>query len=89
LEGRRFLLSLLGTNLERREERLTEEQAQGLYSFDGRDLSVELEELHKRMARIESERATEAVQLSWSVKKIWACFAFGTSLSVRSRLRMY
>jgi hypothetical protein len=32
-------------DLERREEKLTEEQAWGLHPFNGRDLSVRLEEL--------------------------------------------
>jgi hypothetical protein len=49
---------------------LAEEQARGLYSFDGRDLSVELEELHGHVARLESERAAEAVQLSQSIMEI-------------------
>jgi hypothetical protein len=49
---------------------MTEEQAQGLYSFNGRDLSAELDELHGRVARIESECTAEAVQLSWSVMEI-------------------
>jgi hypothetical protein len=57
-------------DLERREEKLTEEQALGLYSFDGRDLSVELEELHGHMAGVESECAIEAVQLSWPIIEI-------------------
>jgi hypothetical protein len=35
-----FTLSVWETDLEQREEKLAEEQAQGLYSFDGRDLSV-------------------------------------------------
>jgi hypothetical protein len=39
-------------DLKRREEKLAEE-ARGLYSFNGRDLSVELEELHERVAEIE------------------------------------
>jgi hypothetical protein len=46
------------------------EQVQGLYSFDGRDLSMELEELHERVAGVESERATKAVQLSQLVMEI-------------------
>jgi hypothetical protein len=37
------------------EEKLVEEHAWGLYSFDGRDLLAELEELHERMAGIDSE----------------------------------
>jgi hypothetical protein len=59
------------TYLERREERLAEEQARGLYPFDGRDLSVELEELRRRVAGVESECVTEVVQLSWSVMEIF------------------
>jgi hypothetical protein len=43
-----------GTDLERWEEKLAEEQAQGFYSFDGRGRSVELEELRRRVARVES-----------------------------------
>jgi hypothetical protein len=38
-------------DLERWEE-FTEEQAPDLYSFDGRDLLVELEELRERVARV-------------------------------------
>jgi hypothetical protein len=49
---------------------LAKEQAQGLYSFDGRDLSAELEELHGCVAKIESKRAVEAVQLSQLVMNI-------------------
>jgi hypothetical protein len=70
LEGHRFLLSLQETDLEQWEEKLAEEQARGLYSFDGGDLSEELEELHECMVGVESERTTEAVQLSWSVMEI-------------------
>jgi hypothetical protein len=51
-------------DLERWEEKLAEEQAWGLYSFDERDLSAELEELHEHMAGIESERAAKVIQLS-------------------------
>jgi hypothetical protein len=36
----------------------------GLYSFNGRHLSAELEELRGRVAGIERECTTEAVQLS-------------------------
>jgi hypothetical protein len=32
-----------------------EEQAWGLYSIDGQDLSIKLEELHERVTRIEGE----------------------------------
>jgi hypothetical protein len=49
---------------------LAEEQAWGLYSFDGWDLSTKLEELRERMAGVESECAVEAVQLSRSVMEI-------------------
>jgi hypothetical protein len=49
---------------------LAEEQAWGLHSFDGRDLSVELEELRECMAGVENECAAEAVQLSQSVMEI-------------------
>jgi hypothetical protein len=59
-----------GTDRERQEEKLAEEQARGLYSFDRRDLSVELEELHERVAGVENECVTEAVQLSRSVMEI-------------------
>jgi hypothetical protein len=51
-------------------EKLTEEQARGHCSFDGRDLSVELEELRGHMAGVESERIAEAVQLSQLVMEI-------------------
>jgi hypothetical protein len=52
------------SNLERQEERLAVEQAQGLYSFDGRDLSVKLENLHQRVAGVEDKRVAKAAQLS-------------------------
>jgi hypothetical protein len=42
---------------------LAEEQACGLHSFDGRDLSVELEELCSHVARVEDERDAEARKL--------------------------
>jgi hypothetical protein len=48
-------------DLEWREEKLAEEQTQGLNSFDGRNLSVELEELHGCMAGVESECTAKAV----------------------------
>jgi hypothetical protein len=57
-------------DLEWREEKLAEEQARGLYSLDGRDLSMELEELHGCVVGIESERTTEDVELSQLVKEI-------------------
>jgi hypothetical protein len=71
LEGRWFFLFVQETYLERQEERLAEEQARGLYPFDGRDLSVELEKLRRRVAGVESECVTEAMQLSWSVMEIF------------------
>jgi hypothetical protein len=58
------------TDLEWWEEKLAEEQAWGLHSFDGMDLSVELEELHERVVGVGNERATEAMQLSRSVMEI-------------------
>jgi hypothetical protein len=64
LEGRRFLPSVQEIDLEHWEEKLVEEQARGLYSSDRRDLSRELEELHEHVARVESEHATKAAQLS-------------------------
>jgi hypothetical protein len=50
---------------------LAEEKAWGLYSFDGRDLSVKLEEFREQVVGVESECVAEAVQLSWSVMKIF------------------
>jgi hypothetical protein len=50
--------------LERREEKIEEEQAHGLHSVDGRDLLMELEGLHKLMVEVESEYVTEAMTLS-------------------------
>jgi hypothetical protein len=46
------------------------EQAWGLYSFDERDLSVEPEELHEHVARVEGECAAEAVKLSQSIVEV-------------------
>jgi hypothetical protein len=64
LEDCQILLSLWETDLEVCEMKLAEEQARGLHSFDKRDLSVKLEELHSCVARVEDERATEAGKLS-------------------------
>jgi hypothetical protein len=64
LEECQILLSLQEMDLEVWEVKLVEEQTCGLHSFDGRDLSVELEELHMRMAGVEDERATKARKLS-------------------------
>jgi hypothetical protein len=62
LEGCWFFLSLQEIDLEWQEEKLVEEQAWSLYSFDGRDLLAEQEEFCKRVAGVESERPAEAVQ---------------------------
>jgi hypothetical protein len=83
-----------GTYLEWWEEKLAEEYAHGLYSFNGRDLLVELEELHGQVPRVESERVTEAVQLSQSVMEIsdalvdLGVFHIRESLHNRGQLRM-
>jgi hypothetical protein len=52
-----------GTNPEWWEEKLAKEQAQFLYSFNERDLSVELEELHRHVVVVQRERAAEVMQL--------------------------
>jgi hypothetical protein len=52
------------TDLELQEERLAEEQVQGLYSFNGRDLWVELEKLRERVAGVVDQHVAEAEQLS-------------------------
>jgi hypothetical protein len=50
---------------------------------------VELEDLCESVAWVESEHTTEAMQLSRSVMEISdVCFLFGTSLHIRSQLRM-
>jgi hypothetical protein len=49
---------------------LAEEQARGLYSFDGHDLLAKLEELHERVAGVEIECGTKAVKLSRSFLEI-------------------
>jgi hypothetical protein len=56
--------------LERREEKIEEEQAHGLHSVDGRDLLMELEGLRKLMVGVESECIAEAVTLSRSIMEI-------------------
>jgi hypothetical protein len=58
LSGRQFNLSVQEVDL------YHWSLAQDLYSSDRRDLSVELERLHKLVPRDENERATEAEQLS-------------------------
>jgi hypothetical protein len=57
-------------DLEVQEVKLAEEQACGLHSFDGRDLSMEIEGIHARVDGIEGERITEARQLSQLVVEI-------------------
>jgi hypothetical protein len=51
-------------DLESQEEKLVVEWEWGLYSFDGRDLSAELKQLHERVAGIEGKRTAEAMKLS-------------------------
>jgi hypothetical protein len=68
--GCQFTLSVWDMDLERREEKLVVDQAWGLYSFDGRDLSTELEKLCEHMAEVEDKYTAAAVQLSRSVMEI-------------------
>jgi hypothetical protein len=70
LRGRQFILTMRGMDLKRWDDKLAEEQAHGLYSFDGSDLSMELEELRGRVAEVESKCVIEVVQLSRSVMEI-------------------
>jgi hypothetical protein len=53
-----------------REAKLAEEQARNLHSFDGRDLSTELEQRHARVAWVEDECIIEAGMLSTLVVRI-------------------
>jgi hypothetical protein len=46
------------------EAMLAEEQVHDLHSFDGQDLSAELDKLHVCMVRVEVECTTEAGKLS-------------------------
>jgi hypothetical protein len=71
LEERQILLSLQEMDLERREEKLAEEHAHGLYPFDGRGLLAKLEELREHVAGVESERVAKAMKLSRSVMEIY------------------
>jgi hypothetical protein len=57
LSGLQFILSVQESDLERQEEMLAVEQAQGLYS-------AKLENLHERVAGVEDKRAAKAAQLS-------------------------
>jgi hypothetical protein len=70
LSERQSDLSMQEMDLERLEGELAEDQARGLYSFDGRDLSAEVEKLRKRVVGVEDEQAIEVEQLSWSVREI-------------------
>jgi hypothetical protein len=60
LEEPQILLSLQEMDLEVRVAKLAEEQARGLHSFDGWDLSVELEEHRTDVAGVKDEHTTEA-----------------------------
>jgi hypothetical protein len=51
-------------DLDVQEAKLVEEQARGLHSFDGRDLSVEQEELQAHVAGVRDEHAPKAGELS-------------------------
>jgi hypothetical protein len=53
-----------GDRLEVWEAILAEELEHGLHPTNGKDLSTELDKAHARVDRIDSERATEAEQLS-------------------------
>jgi hypothetical protein len=50
---------------------LVEEQAHGLHSFNGWDMSAELEGIHSHVDRIEGEHTTEDGQLSQFVVEIF------------------
>jgi hypothetical protein len=63
LEEREILLSLHETDLEVREVKLAKEQERGLHFFNVRDLLVEVEELHARVAGVEDECTTEVGKL--------------------------
>jgi hypothetical protein len=52
LEEHQIFLSLQKMDLEVWEAKLVEEQACGLHSFDGWDLSAEQEKLHTRVDRV-------------------------------------
>jgi hypothetical protein len=70
LEECQILLSLQEMDLERWEVKLAEEQARNLHSFDGLNLSMDLEELHVCMTGVEDECTVEAVELSQLVMEI-------------------
>jgi hypothetical protein len=47
-----------------REAKLAEDQVRGPHPCDGRDLSVELEELHEWMTKVKEEHVAEAERLA-------------------------
>jgi hypothetical protein len=61
---RQSILFVQETDLERREEKLANDQARGLYPFDGRNMSLELEGLREHVARVEDDHVDECKQLS-------------------------
>jgi hypothetical protein len=79
-------------DLEVHEVMLMEEQERGLHPHDGRDLSVELEEIRAHMDWIEGERAAESrptIPLTFvffshcHVKKEKRVFRFGPTISCK------
>jgi hypothetical protein len=70
LEECQILLSLQEMDVEVWEAMLAEEQECGLHSFDGQDVSTELEEIHVCVARVEDECAAEVRKLSKLVMEI-------------------
>jgi hypothetical protein len=70
LEECQVILSLQETDLEVWEAKLTEEQAHSLPSFDGCDLSAELEKLRTLMDGVEDECVTKVGKLSTLVVSI-------------------
>jgi hypothetical protein len=65
-----ILLSIQELDLERQEAKLVEEQAHGLHSLDGRDLSMELDERHMHVAGVEDKHTIGAQELSQLVMVI-------------------
>jgi hypothetical protein len=70
LEECQNLLSLQETGLEVWEVKLAEEHARDLHSYNRRDLSVELQELHVHVVGVKDEGTTEAGELSQLVIEI-------------------
>jgi hypothetical protein len=67
LQQHQLLISLQETDLKVWEAKLAEEQACGLHSFDGSDLSAKLEELCVHVAGVKNEHAVEDGELSTMV----------------------